>query len=104
MDVLRNSVDGQYVFQVLPVGSSADGTKLFLPDEFDYLLVSHDARVIQSIQPTYFKTALSEAIKVAFVYGAPKDDRLKFLFLEAVNLRPKMCYKIHFSWPTSRRR
>lgn len=100
MDVLRRSVDERYAFQVLPVGSSADGSKLFLPDEFDYLLVSRDAHVIQAIRPTYFKAALSEAIKVAFAHGrSPNDEHLKFLFLEATNLlRRKMCYKIHFCW------
>lgn len=99
IEILYSVIDERFAFELLPVGSSVDGSKLFLPDEFDYLLVSHDPDVIVNIRPTCFKAVLSEAIKVAFANDLPNNPHLKFLFLEATNLlRRKFCYKIHFTW------
>ena len=101
-EILSRYIDDRYRFRLVPVGSAADGSKLFLPDEFDFLLVVLHRQLFddlcQSEQKVMLKLALSEAIKILASVEPPVDQRLKFQFTECVKISTKICYKIAFTW------
>ena len=104
-----NIIDRRLVFELVAVGSAVDGSKLFLPDEFDFLAVCRlsqlmddhdDAATIRTKidHKVYMKLVLSEAIREAISRGLPFDSRLKFQFAECIKLADKICYKMAFTW------